>query len=142
MKLYLAGPMRGIPQLNFPVFHAVTEALRKQGYEIHSPAEEDISRYGVDPSVGNDEGSEEWAVERYAHTGYSMRDALGHDLAWICSVADGVALLPGWQVSKGALAEKATAEALGLLVFYVAFDEGISTATLELLPLPRCSAAA
>jgi hypothetical protein len=39
-------------------------------------------------------------------------------LAWICKEADAVYLLKGWEKSKGALAEKATAEALGLEVMY------------------------
>ena len=41
------------------------------------------------------------------------------DLAWICKHADAVALMPGWKKSKGAKAEKAAAEAIGLEIFYV-----------------------
>jgi hypothetical protein len=48
--------------------------------------------------------------------GFSLRRALGDDLAWICAEADAVALLPGWKDSKGATAERATAIALGLHV--------------------------
>lgn len=43
-----------------------------------------------------------------------MRVALGVDLGWICAEADAVALLPGWERSKGATAERAAAVALGL----------------------------
>ena len=38
------------------------------------------------------------------------------DTEWICRHADAVALLPGYERSFGALAEKALAEALGLTV--------------------------
>jgi hypothetical protein len=39
MKLYLAGPMTGYPELNFPAFHAEAMRLRDLGFEIVNPAE-------------------------------------------------------------------------------------------------------
>ena len=50
-----------------------------------------------------------------AKQGFSLRKALGDDLAWICAHADAVVMLPGWEKSLGATAEVATAKALGLL---------------------------
>lgn len=115
MKLYLAGPMRGIPEFNFPAFHEAAAALRAMGHEVFSPAERDIERHnGVDISKGNTAGDETAAAAQH---GFDLRVALGEDLEWICKHAEGIALLPGWENSKGANAEFATALALGLAVF-------------------------
>lgn len=111
MKIYLAGPMRGYPEFNFPAFHAGAARLRGQGHEVFSPAERDNERHGVDISKGNAAGCEEQAAKDH---GFNLREALCDDLTYICLHADAVALLPGWQHSKGALAEHATAHALGL----------------------------
>lgn len=111
MKIYVAGPMRGIPEFNFPAFHAAAALLRSQGHEVFSPAEADNERHGKDISKGNISGDETVAAKEH---GFNLREALGHDLAYICTHADAVALLPGWENSKGANAERAAAVALGL----------------------------
>lgn len=113
MKIYLAGPMRGIPEFNFPAFFAATVELRAAGHEVFNPAEKDNEKHGTDISKGNMEGREDVAASQH---GFSLREALGADLAWICAEADAIALLPGWRNSKGATAEHATAVALGLRV--------------------------
>ena len=113
MKIYLAGPMRGIPEFNFPAFHAATARLREAGHTVFSPAEADNEHHGVDISKGNATGDEEVAAKEH---GFNLRFALGKDLAWICAEAEAVALLNGWERSKGAKAEKAAGEALGLVV--------------------------
>src|SRR3990167_8029071 len=96
VKVYLAGPMRGHPQLNFPTFHAEAARLRAQGHEVFNPAE-----------------------QHAVSDGPPLRDVLRADLSWICQHAEQVALLPGWQSSKGACAERAVAQALGLEVVYL-----------------------
>jgi hypothetical protein len=111
MKVYIAGPMRGIPEFNFPAFHTAAAKLRAEGHEVFSPAEKDNERHGTDISKGNAAGCEETAAKDH---GFNLRVALGVDLAWICAEADAVALLPGWKNSKGANAERAAAAALGL----------------------------
>lgn len=122
MKIYLAGPMRGYPQFNFPAFHAAAAKLRQEGHEVFSPAERDIERNGgVDISVNNATGSEEQLDKELGlKDGDFIRIALCDDLTWICKEADAIALLPGWENSKGARAEAATAYALGLQVCNVA----------------------
>lgn len=113
MKIYVAGPMRGIPEFNFPAFHEATARLRRDGHTVFSPAEKDNQRHGVDISKGNATGNEDIAAKEH---GFNLREALGVDLAFICAEADAVALLPGWENSKGATAERAAAVALGLQI--------------------------
>lgn len=111
MKLYLAGPMRGYPEFNFPAFHAAAAKLRADGHYVFSPAESDNERHGKDISKGNATGDEAIAAKEH---GFNLREALAIDLDYICREAEGIALLPGWAESKGANAEYATARALGL----------------------------
>jgi len=117
VKVYLAGPMRGIPAFNFPAFHEAAADLRACGYEVFSPAEKDIEHHGADISDGNDTGCLEQASMQH---GFSLRRALGDDTKWICERADAVAVLPGWEKSKGAQAEVALAKALGLALMPIA----------------------
>lgn len=115
MRVYVAGPMRGIPHFNYPAFHNATKKLREQGHEVFSPAERDIERDGVDWGSAHPDGDLQAAISN----GLSLRQALGDDLAYVCREAEAIALLPGWQNSKGAKAELATAEALGLWVIHL-----------------------
>ena len=41
VRVYIAGPMTGIPQYNFPEFDRVATLLRAMGYDVVSPAELD-----------------------------------------------------------------------------------------------------
>lgn len=116
MRIYLAGPMRGLPEFNFPAFYKAAKELREKGHEVFNPAERDNLKHGVDISKGNMTGDEKVAAAQH---GFSLREALGADLAWICGQADAIALLPGWGMSKGARAELATAVALGLEVIHL-----------------------
>lgn len=111
MKIYVAGPMRGIPFFNFPAFNAATAKLREEGHHVFNPVEKDNDRHGTDISLGNETGCETLAAEQY---GFNLREALYEDLKFICLEAEAIALLPGWENSKGAQAERATAIALSL----------------------------
>ncbi len=92
MKLYLAGPMTGYPELNFPLFHAEAARLRSLGFEIVNPAE-----INADPSAA-------WL------------DCMRADIKQLVD-CDGIALLPGWEQSRGATLEHAIARGLGFRVF-------------------------
>ena len=113
MKIYVAGPMRGIAEFNFPAFHSAAAFLRSIGHVVFNPAERDILATGVDISKGNEAGCNELAEKLH---GFNLREALKDDLEFICLHADAVVVLPGWEMSKGAQAEVATANALGIRV--------------------------
>ena len=90
MRLYLAGPMSGYQDLNFPAFHAEAARLRALGYEVVNPAEINAGT------------SAEWA------------DCMRADIRELVN-CDAVALLTGWEKSKGANLEVHIAYELGML---------------------------
>jgi hypothetical protein len=115
VKLYLAGPMRGRPEFNFPAFDRAEAQLRDMGHDVFSPAARDREHGFTAEGLTGDED--------LAALGFDLRDALAVDLEWITRHADAVIVLPGWEGSSGARAEVATAKALGLPVHeLVAFD--------------------
>jgi hypothetical protein len=113
VKVYLAGPMRGIAEFNFPAFIDAAAKLRAFGYEVWSPAERDINS-GFDPTGMRGDNDE------LGPSGFNLREALAEDLAYVTREADIVVLLPGWEKSIGAAAEAAAAHALGLEVLTLA----------------------
>lgn len=117
LKYYLAGAMSGIPHFNFPAFHKAAAMLRAEGHYVFNPAEADINRLGgIDPSIDNETGDVALAQARH---GLSRRECLAEDTQFIALHADAIALLPGWENSSGAKAEKALADALNLKVIYL-----------------------
>ena len=86
-RIYLAGPCTGIPDYNYPAFHAEAARLRALGYHVENPAAE----------CGT------W--EAY------LRIALRQMLT--CEV---VALLPGWIDSRGATLKRYTAQQVGIAI--------------------------
>ncbi len=115
MRVYLAGPMSGIPYFNYPTFNSAAKALRAAGHIVFNPAEHDVQTHGKD--ISNPDGCEKQAA---AEHGFDRRAALKADLAWICDHAEAIALLPGWRRSLGATAEHALASALRLQVIELA----------------------
>lgn len=104
MTVYLAGPMTGLPEFNFPAFDRAAEMLEAQGYTVFNPAQ-------MDRDVGFDPSSTK-VSEAF------LRDALRRDLSAICD-ADAIAMLPGWEKSGGARIEWQLAVHLGLEVIYL-----------------------
>lgn len=85
MKLYIAGPMSGLPEYNYPAFHAAEARLKAAGYETLNPA--------TNPECDSWEGY--------------MRAAIAQVVQ-----ADGIAYLPGSYSSRGARLELRLAEEL------------------------------
>lgn len=90
-RIYIAGPMTGLPLFNYPAFNTAAQRLRAMGFEVENPAE------NPEPKCGT------WL-------GY-MRMAIRQLVT-----CDGVALLPGWRGSRGARIERWLAGMLGLIV--------------------------
>lgn len=93
--VYVSGPMTGIKNNNAPAFNAAARALRRLGYKVVNPAE-------YDSALGK---------------GMSWTDCLRRDLALICNKCSVMALLPGWERSKGANLEVYVAEKLGMAIY-------------------------
>lgn len=88
-RIYLAGPMTGYPEHNYPAFLDAAAKIRALGYFVCCPAELNP------PDV-------------------TYGQALAVDLAWIISHAQGIVFLPGWENSRGCAVEHALARALDL----------------------------
>lgn len=104
--VYVAGPMRGYDKFNFPAFDEAAARFRAAGWHVLSPAE-------MDREIGFDE-------HRNSLDGFDLHAAIDRDLAAIRSLnatnGDAIAVLPGWHKSKGARAERALGEWLGLQI--------------------------
>lgn len=113
-RVYIAGPMRGIKWFNFPAFDAARDRLLKFGLSVISPADMD-REIGFNPFEVEDAENYDWRDLK--KVGFSLTDALDRDVEAL-KKCDGIYLLDGWESSKGAQAEKAVAEWLGLIVVY------------------------
>lgn len=97
MRLYIAGPMTGLPEHNLPAFAEAEQQLLAAGYKVINPG-----------FRGDDIPGWVWA------------DYLRADLALLLA-CDGVALLPGWESSRGARLEAHVAEQLDMAVKPIEF---------------------
>lgn len=96
--IYIAGPMTGIDDWNFPAFNAAAEYLTDLGFTAHNPANHGLI------------------------AGATRSDYLRYDLREI-SQCEGIYLLNGWSSSEGALFEVQVAKMLDMKIFYAAGAE-------------------
>lgn len=102
-KVYLAGPMTGYPDYNYPAFYQGESILMAKGFQVVNPAKldslttMDLLDAGLDPDAPGG------LVDGSALPVYLRRDfkELVH--------CDGIVLLDGWHDSAGANAELAVA---------------------------------
>ncbi len=110
---YIAGPMRGLPQSNFPAFDEAVNAADLAGMRVISPA-------NMDRAVGFNPGTDEITPE-------ILREIIQRDTEAIRNLdptrGDGLILLQGWEKSVGCRAEVPLALWLGVKNFRL-FDEG------------------
>jgi hypothetical protein len=90
-RVYVAGPMTGIADLNYPEFNRASQYLRELGYHVENPAE------NTPPACGSWEGYMRLAIAQLV-------------------TCDEIHMLRGWKGSKGARIEHNLAADLGLLV--------------------------
>jgi hypothetical protein len=109
VRTYLAGPMSGIKWFNFAAFDAAAADLRSQGITVISPTDLDREA-GFDPYKLPED--RDWTV----YPGGLRKEAFLRDMHALAE-CDAIHLLPGWENSKGARAERAVAEWLGLGIF-------------------------
>lgn len=95
LRVYLSGPMTGLPDLNFPAFNAAAAMLRECGFKVINPAE-----INIDPAA-------DWHA------------CMKADIKALCD-CDMLALLPGWENSTGAHLEVHIAHRLRIRVTHVA----------------------
>lgn len=105
MRVYLSGPMSGLPEFNFPAFATAAARLRGAGYEVVSPAEI-VAGPPPSPSAGESE------QKRFYNA--CMRADLKAMLD-----CDAIALMRGWENSNGAHIELHVAQRVGLQVLFV-----------------------
>lgn len=98
---YLAGPMSGIPQFNFPAFYGAAAHLRALGYDIVSPAELDDAETAA-TALASKDGHPETAKRTWG-------DFLSRDVKIVADRVAGIIFLPNWQQSRGAKLEAFTA---------------------------------
>lgn len=103
-RVYVAGPMTSLPELNFPAFHRAAAELRARGAVVFNPAELNFG-----PLT-------EWTE--------CMRACLRG-----LSHCDAIVMLPGWEASRGAKLEHHVATTLGLRVLLAA--NGLPSEVLE-----------
>ncbi len=113
MKIYLGGKMIGRPEFGFAEFDEAAALLRALGHEVFNPAERDRAA-GFKPAGTHGTPEELLAV------GFSRREALAADMAWIAAYSEGMVVLDTWTDSPGTIAEVAFHQGLYLPVWPLA----------------------
>lgn len=102
-KIYIAGPMSGYPEFNFPKFFAVADKLKSEGWLVFNPANKD-EEGGVVTHKSYAKGDALALVS----SGWDFRDAYAWDVNRVIE-ADAIYMLKGWEHSSGAVGEHAVA---------------------------------
>lgn len=107
---YIAGPMTNRAHFNFPAFDAVAARARELGIDVSNPHEHDQATYpGIDTAAATLIGD---VVGLAAEVGFSFAAAMQWDLSEVAR-CEAIILLPEWETSTGAKAERFVAEITG-----------------------------
>lgn len=93
MKVYVSGPITGVADLNRDAFKAAETALRVHGYDPLNPHE----------VIPNSDTA-------------SWEECLRADIAALVTECDGIALIDGWETSRGSKLEIQVGMALNMKV--------------------------
>lgn len=106
-SIYIAGPMSGIPEFNFPAFFAAEEEIKSwhSFYPIFNPANKDAEKELDAEAFAS--GDHVLVNER----GFNFREAYLWDVTKVIE-ADAIYMLKGWERSPGAIGEHAVAVAM------------------------------
>ena len=112
MRVYIAGPMRGIPQYNAPAFREAKIELTKLNLEPVSPLDLDEEQgFDFDLDRGADYDWSQWPAQSL-----DLHDTIRRDVDAVLS-CDAIVMLPGWETSKGARAEMGIAVWAGKFIY-------------------------
>ena len=106
--VYIAGPMRGVPDHNHRAFNRAARELRGTGFSVVNPAE-----------IGSAFGTPEKLDAEPA----LLKACMDFELERL-RTCDAIYLLPGWERSEGALRELANALGYGLRVIVAPVPAG------------------
>lgn len=103
-QIYVAGPMSGYPEFNFPAFFGAQRRFEQEGWRVWNPAAkeeengvQDAAAYSVGDNIALVAEGWDWAGA----------------FKWDCDkviTSDAIFLLKGWERSTGARAEWAVAQ--------------------------------
>lgn len=103
--VYIAGPMRGYPEFNFPAFDKARDEFLQNGWNVISPAD-------IDRAAGFSQSVPDQPLDQRT---FAYRDF--YALFLLAHLKNGaIAMLHGWEKSTGAVAEFFLARWLGLKI--------------------------
>ena len=130
MRIYISGPMTGMPDSNISAFNAAAERLRAEGHFVINP--HDLTPvFGTADEIAKSFdamyhielfGPDYKPSKVYAKEAQLARSIMSADLAAVRS-CDAIYLLRGWESSRGAKKELAEALAHGLQVMQEGDEE-------------------
>lgn len=102
-SIYIAGPMSGYPEWNYPAFNSAASRLRDAGWTVFNPAEKDSATFEDKEAQVN--GDTALAIKNGT---FNFREAYMWDIEKVV-YGDAIYMLRGWENSPGARGEHAAA---------------------------------